>query len=41
MAESVLLFKNQFRKDEWGGVNEAHRLSGGRIGLLAHLACME
>jgi hypothetical protein len=32
---------HQFLPDEWGGVNEAHLLSNGWIGVLGHIAHME
>lgn len=30
---------HQFADDEWGGVNEAHLLPSGEIGVLGHIAC--
>ncbi|WP_276356587.1 DUF1861 family protein [Cohnella caldifontis] len=35
------LLQHQFLPDEWGGVNEAHLLSNGWIGVLGHIAWME
>ncbi|HLJ57952.1 MAG TPA: DUF1861 family protein [Chthonomonadaceae bacterium] len=35
------VLSGQFTDTEWGGVNEAHRLSDGRLGLLGHIAWME
>lgn len=32
------LINNQFIKEEWGGVNELHKLSNGLIGVLGHIA---
>lgn len=40
-AENILkakLLKNQFIKDEWGGVNGIYKLSNGLIGVLGHIA---
>jgi hypothetical protein len=39
--ENALLFRDQFRKDEWGGANEAHLLGNGLIGVLGHICYME
>ncbi|NLY19413.1 MAG: DUF1861 family protein [Clostridiaceae bacterium] len=35
------LIRNQFIKEEWGGVNEAHLLKNGLIGALGHIACYD
>lgn len=35
------LFTDQFMAEEWGGVNEAHVLENGRIGVLGHIACFD
>lgn len=32
------LMEDQFIPEEWGGANELHRLSGGLIGVLSHIA---
>lgn len=32
------IIENLFHSDEWGGVNELHLLSGGKIGVLGHIA---
>lgn len=32
------LLRNQFIDDEWGGVNEAHVLKNGKLGILGHIA---
>ena len=37
--EKARLLKNQFLPDEWGGVNEAHLLKNGLLGVLGHIAC--
>ncbi len=39
MDDAPLL--NLFGEEEWGGVNEAHPLSDGRVGVLGHIACFE
>jgi len=39
--ESAELLRHQFLPEEWGGVNEAHLLSNGLIGVLGHIAWME
>nr|WP_245683838.1 DUF1861 family protein [Vulcanibacillus modesticaldus] len=36
--ESAPLLAGQFIDEEWGGVNEAHLLSNGLIGVLGHIA---
>ncbi|MCD9024619.1 DUF1861 family protein [Cohnella silvisoli] len=41
VISSARLLKHQFLPEEWGGANEAHLLSGGMIGVLGHIACME
>jgi len=35
------LLRHQFLPEEWGGANEAHMLSNGKIGVLGHIARME
>ena len=35
------ILTGQFTETEWGGVNEAHLLADGRLGLLGHIAWME
>ena len=35
------LLDGQFGPEEWGGINEAHLLRDGRLGLLGHIAWME
>lgn len=30
---------DQFAIEEWGGANEIHRLAGGKLGVLGHIAC--
>ena len=40
IAEAPIL-EGQFTDVEWGGVNEAHLLRDGRLGLLGHIAWME
>lgn len=39
--ESAPLIRNMLHDEDWGGVNEAHRIAGGRIGALAHVSCFE
>jgi hypothetical protein len=41
VMSNARLLHHQFFPDEWGGANEAHRLSGGIIGVLGHVARME
>lgn len=36
--EKAKLLENQFYDDEWGGANELHLLSNGKIGVLSHIA---
>jgi len=42
LNESVIadaeLFRDQFLRDEWGGVNEVHVLPNGLLGVLGHIA---
>lgn len=40
MANAELLH-GQFIPEEWGGANEAHLLTNGKVGVLGHIACME
>ncbi|XID92759.1 DUF1861 family protein [Paenibacillaceae bacterium WGS1546] len=35
------LLEGQFIAEEWGGANEAHLLSCGRVGVLGHIACFD
>ena len=35
------LFERQLLKEEWAGVNEAHLLESGHIGILGHIACFD
>lgn len=35
------IMENQFVPEEWGGANELHHISGGRIGVLAHIASFD
>jgi len=39
LLETAELLDEMFHPMDWGGVNEAHLLSNGEIGLLAHGAC--
>lgn len=39
--DGASLLTEQFFPEEWGGVNEAHRLSNGLIGVLGHIACYD
>lgn len=32
---------DQFIDEEWGGCNEIHLLSGGKLGVLGHIACFD
>jgi hypothetical protein len=45
LTEAVIddapLLEGQFAEGEWGGVNEAHLLQDGRIGVLGHTACFD
>jgi hypothetical protein len=41
MIANAPLFKTQLPKEEWGGVNEAHQLANGHLGLLGHIACFD
>jgi len=41
MIASAPLFKGQWLKEEWGGVNEAHHLANGHLGVLGHIACFD
>jgi Protein of unknown function (DUF1861) len=38
MIQEAPLLQGQFAGGEWGGANEAHRLSDGRLGVLGHVA---
>ncbi|XZF74828.1 MTP-1 family protein [Bacillus sp. AL-1R] len=35
------LLENQFIEEQWGGANEAHLLSNGKIGVLGHIASFD
>jgi hypothetical protein len=41
MIASAPLFRGQWFKEEWGGVNEAHYLANGHLGVLGHIACFD
>jgi hypothetical protein len=41
MIATAPLFSEQILKEEWGGVNEVHLLSKGRLGILGHIACFD
>lgn len=41
VIESATLLHDMFHPMDWGGVNEAHLLANGEIGVLAHAACYE
>ncbi|PHZ85096.1 hypothetical protein CRD36_08625 [Paremcibacter congregatus] len=41
VIESATLLHGMFHPMDWGGVNEAHLLTNGEIGVLAHAACYE
>ncbi len=41
VIEEADLLETMFHPMDWGGVNEAHLLANGEIGLLAHVACFE
>lgn len=36
--ESAKVLQNQFLPEEWGGCNELHLLSDGKVGILSHIA---
>lgn len=38
LIEEAPLLEGQFINDEWGGVNEAHLLANGLVGVLGHIA---
>ena len=38
MIATAPLFSDQILKEEWGGTNEVHLLSKGRLGILGHIA---
>lgn len=40
-VEAAPLLPGQFTDEEWGGANEIHRLSGGLLGVLGHIACYD
>lgn len=35
------ILQDQFVAEEWGGVNEAHLLKNGHVGVLGHIACFD
>ena len=39
VIDGAALLKDMFHPMDWGGVNEAHLLPNGEIGVLAHAAC--
>jgi hypothetical protein len=41
MIAGAPLFKGQWLKEEWGGVNEVHLLANGHLGCLGHIACFD
>jgi hypothetical protein len=41
VIENTPILSEQFTDTEWGGVNEAHLLSNGLIGILGHIACFD
>lgn len=41
IIESAPLFPGQFLDEEWGGANEIHVLSNGKLGVLGHIACFD
>ncbi|MGD0463179.1 MAG: DUF1861 family protein [Tepidisphaeraceae bacterium] len=41
MIARAPLFEGQLLKEEWGGVNEAHQLANGHLGVLGHIACFD
>jgi hypothetical protein len=41
VIEEASLLESMFHAMDWGGVNEAHLLENGEIGVLAHVACFE
>lgn len=41
VIEGAFLLEDKFHHMDWGGVNEAHLLPNGEIGVLAHAACFE
>ena len=36
--QQATLMEHQFIPEEWGGANELHRIAGGNIGVLSHIA---
>jgi len=38
VVDDAPLLENQFIDDEWGGANELHLLSNGKLGVLGHIA---
>jgi hypothetical protein len=41
MIATAPLFERQLLKEEWAGVNEAHLLVNGHLGILGHIACFD
>ena len=41
MIAAAPLFERQLPKEEWAGVNEAHLLANGHLGILGHIACFD
>lgn len=41
VIDAAPVFTDQFKKDEWGGVNEVHVLKNGLLGVLGHISYME
>ncbi|CAN7762201.1 DUF1861 family protein [Paenibacillus sp. LjRoot153] len=41
VIDEAPVFTDQFKRDEWGGVNEAHMLKNGLVGVLGHISYME
>lgn len=39
--ENAHILEEQFAEEEWGGCNEMHLLSNGKIGILSHIACFD
>ena len=36
--EQAVLMEDQFIPEEWGGANQLHRIGGGKLGVLSHIA---
>lgn len=39
--QAAPVLNGQFINEEWGGCNEMHLLSNGRVGILSHIACFD